>query len=129
MKHVLAAIVLAGLLLFLMTRTVSDGPYTYDEADYMWAASLGVFANWSDTPTLPMPEFVRAGLNRSSDTAHRQALSETVRASNDMVFYRHWHGPLYQYFLIPVSHLFASERSVRMAMLLIPVLSLLTIYF
>ena len=37
----------------------SASPHVYDEADYMYAASLGYFPNWTDKPTLSLPEFLR----------------------------------------------------------------------
>ncbi|HWY46547.1 MAG TPA: hypothetical protein VNX70_04130 [Bryobacteraceae bacterium] len=129
MKHFLAAAALVALLLFLITRNVSSDPYIYDEADYMYAASLGYFANWTDTPTLPLPDFLRIGLSRGRQTGGRQELSEFIRQSNDIVFYRHWHGPLYHYFLIPVSRLGLNEHDVRAALVGIPVMTLLAIYF
>ena len=129
MKHLLAVAVLVALQLFLITRNVSRDPYIYDEADYMYAASLGYFANWTDTPTLSFPEFVRIGMARGRQTGGRQELSEFIRQSNDALFYRHWHGPLYSFLLIPVSRLGLNEHGVRSAMLVIPVLTLLAIYF
>jgi len=129
MKHFLAAAALVALLLFLITRNVSSDPYVYDEADYMYAASLGYFANWTDTPTLPLPDFLRIGLSRGRQTGGRQELSEFIRQSKDIVFYRHWHGPFYHYFLIPVSQLGLNEQGVRTALLAIPVMTLLAIYF
>src|SRR2546430_3158336 len=129
MKHLLAVAALVALLLFLITRNVSPDPYVYDEADYMYAASLGYFANWTDTPTLPLPEFLRIGMGRGRQTGGRQELSEFIRQSNDVLFYRHWHGPLYHFILIPVSRLGLNEHGVRSAMLVIPVLTLLAIYF
>ena len=72
-------------------------PYGYDEADYMYAASLGFAANWSDTPSIPIADFVRAGLHRDG----RQALSERIRSGNDVLFYRHFHGPLFSLLLDP----------------------------
>src|SRR5580692_1003646 len=128
MRHIPAILILLGLLLFLMARRVAPDPYIYDEADYMYAASLGFAANYTDTPTLPIADFVRTGLARGRDSSQRQALSEQIRASNDAVFYRHWHGPLYLYLLIPVSRLGLSERQVRIAMLAIPALTLVAIY-
>lgn len=129
MKHLLAAAALVALLLFLIARDVSSDPYVYDEADYMYAASLGYFANWTDTPSLSLSDFLRIGLNRGRQAGGRQELSAFIRQSNDIVFYRHWHGPFYHYFLIPVSRLGLNERGVRTAMLVIPVLTLLEIYF
>jgi hypothetical protein len=113
------------LFLLLITRNVSPEPYVYDEADYMYAASLGFAANWSDTPSIPISDFVRAGLSRGG----RGALSEKIRGGHDVLFYRHFHGPLFHYLLIPVSRLGWSERAVRTAMLAIPVTSLAVIYF
>jgi hypothetical protein len=116
--------VLLALFLLLITRNVSSEPYVYDEADYMYAASLGFAANWSDTPSIPISDFVRAGLSRRS----REALSEKIRSGHDVLFYRHFHGPLFHYLLIPVSRLGWSEHAVRTAMLAIPVASLAVIY-
>jgi hypothetical protein len=128
MKHLLEAALLVGLLLFLIARNVSSDPYVYDEADYMYAASLGYFANWTDTPTLPLTDFVRIGLGQGRKAGGRQELSEFIRQSNDVVFYRHWHGPLYHFFLIPVSRLGLNEHGVRNAMLMIPAMTLISIY-
>ncbi len=72
-------------------------------------------------PASPLPDFLRIGLSRGRQTGGRQELSEFIRQSNDIVFYRHWHGPLYHYFLIPVSRLGLNEHGVRTAMLAIPV--------
>jgi Dolichyl-phosphate-mannose-protein mannosyltransferase len=116
---------LLAFFLLLITRNVSTEPYLYDEADYMYAAKLGYVANWSDTPSISMGDFVRSGLGRGN----RQALSQHIRASDDVLFYRHFHGPLFHYLLIPVSRLGLSEHGVRMAMLAIPAASLAVIYF
>ena len=129
MKHILTILILLALLLFLMARYVAPDPWVYDEADYMYAASLGIAANYTDTPTLPIADFVRTGLARGRDLRQRQALSEQIRAGDDVVFYRHWHGPLYLYFLIPVTRLGLSERQVRTVMLAIPALTLVAIYW
>jgi len=104
-RHILAILILLAVLLFSMAGNVAPDPYIYDEADYMYAASLGFDANYTDTPTLRIADFVRTGLARGRDPGQQQALSEQIRASNDAVFYRHWHGPLYLYLLIPVSRL------------------------
>ena len=129
MKHVLTAGALVALLLFLTARNVSPDPYAYDEADYMYAASLGYFANWTDTPTLSLTDFFRIGLARGRQASGRQELSAFIRQSDDVLFYRHWHGSLYHFILIPVSRLGLNEHGVRSAMLVIPALTVLAIYF
>ncbi len=68
---------------------------------------------------------MRTGLARES----RQGLSERIRRSNDVLFYRHFHGPLFDYLLVLVSRLNLREQTVRVAMLTIPALSLAAIYF
>jgi hypothetical protein len=124
-RHAAIFVSLLALFLLLIARNVSSEPYVYDEADYMYAASLGYAANWSDTPSIPIADFLRAGLHRSS----RPALSEGIRNGNDVLFYRHFHGPLFHYLLIPVSRLGLSEQGVRSAMLAIPAASLAVVYF
>jgi hypothetical protein len=127
-KHGLAVAVLLAALLITLARNVSTDPYVYDEADYMYAATLGFAANSSDSPALPLAAFVRTGLTRGPESNQRQKLSEFIRASNDVAFYRHWHGPLYLYLLIPVARLNLEEQFARMSMLAIPAISLIVIY-
>jgi hypothetical protein len=128
MRHVLAILILLAVLLLLMAHNVAPDPYVYDEADYMYAASLGFVANYTDSPTLPLADFVRTGLARGRDAGQREALSELIRGSNDVVFYRHWHGPLYVYLLIPAARLGLSEQQLRTLMLFMPALTLVAIY-
>ena len=117
---------LLALFLLLITRNVSSEPYVYDEADYMYAASLGFAANWSDTPSIPICRF-RAG---RTARAGRQALSERIRSGNDVLFYRHFHGPLFHYLLISaVATGPERARGPHGAMLAIPGASLAVIYF
>jgi len=124
-RHILVFGLLLALFLLLITRHVSTDPYVYDEADYMYAASLGFLANYTDTPSISIAEFVQAGLSRDNP----KALSERIRGSHDVLFYRHFHGPLFHYLLIPVSRLGLNQHGVRTAMLVIPAASLAIIYF
>lgn len=124
-RHVLVFCALLGLFLRLITRGVSSEPYVYDEADYMYAAGLGLAANWTDSGSMPIGDFVRAGL-RDGDRRH---LSELIRSGNDVLFYRHFHGPLFHYVLVPLARLHLSERATRMAILAIPCISLAIVYF
>ncbi len=75
MWHVLVFGSLLALFLILITRNVSPEPYGYDEADYMYAASLGFTANWTDTPSMSIADFLRAGF-----------LTATVRKSARSAF-------------------------------------------
>lgn len=129
LKH---AAILAGLVavfFFLAKGTVMSGPFGYDEADYMYTVSQGVVANATDTPTLPLPELVRTGLSRGRDASHRSELSEMIRSSADMVFYRHWHGPLYIYWLSIVKPFASNEQAIRTWNYVFPVATSMLIYF
>jgi hypothetical protein len=126
--HAFAVIVLLAAFLLLTARRVSSDPYVYDEADYIYAASLGYIANYTDTPALSITDYLRDGIGRGNDAQARQDLSDAVRQSNDVAFYRHWHGPLFHDVLIPVSRLGLDERGVRISMLAIPAANVLTIY-
>src|SRR5258708_1747165 len=123
----LSAIIL--LYCFLVKDSISRGPYTYDEADYMYAASLGPAAHYTDSPTLPITDFARTGLSRATKSGERLALSRSIRDSNDIVFYRHWHGPLFFYPLLILNSFHLGEHSVRTVMLIVPILTALLVYF
>ncbi|HTC90020.1 MAG TPA: hypothetical protein VK686_17050, partial [Bryobacteraceae bacterium] len=72
LPHIRFGLLLA-LFLLLIVRNVSSEPYVYDEADYMYAASLGFFANWTDTPSISISDFAQARDNG------RQSLSQRIR--------------------------------------------------
>lgn len=129
LKHLaILAVLIAGF--FVLSRlTIPLGPYGYDEADYMFDASLGLSANYTDHGTLPIVEFVREGLTRGRNPSQRRALSELERSRNDVVFYRHWHGPVYYYWLIFASLFAHGESGMRWISVAIPILSCLAIYF
>ena len=110
---------------FQWLTTPHKGPYSYDEADYMYAAAQGWWAQWNDSPSLSMLTFVKTGLG-AGDPAMRSQLSETIRQSGDIVFYRHWHGPLYFYGLSWLDPL--DEAQVRAVISWIPTLGIMLIY-
>src|SRR5258706_8976439 len=122
----LSAIIL--LYCFLVKDSISRGPYTYDEADYMYAASLGPAAHFTDSPTLPITDFVHTGLSQATKSSERIAVSRSIRDSNDIVFYRHWHGPLFFYPLLVLHSFHLDEHKVRSAMLIVPILTAMVVY-
>jgi hypothetical protein len=122
----LSAIIL--LYCFLVKDSIARGPYPYDEADYMYAAAMGLAANYADSPTLQITDFVRTGLKQSSKADERMDLSQSIRDSNDIVFYRHWHGPLFFYPLLILNSLHLDEHTVRCVMLIVPVLTAVVLY-
>src|ERR1700736_4707442 len=129
MRHALIlSVFLAGLVVLVWGRISAD-PFAYDEADYMFAASLGWAANYADTPAQSFADFLHTGLNRGRDASQRAALSEAVRDSNDVNFYRHWHGPVAFYWWMAGRAAALDEHGLRASMLAFHVVTLLSIYF
>jgi hypothetical protein len=113
LKHfVILGCAFAGF--FILARGVAwYGPYIYDQADYMYAASLGWKANALDTPSMPLAGFLKTGMNRGRDSGNAADLSAEIRGSNDVLFYRHWHGPLYGYWLAITQAITTDARAKR----------------
>ncbi len=95
----LAVLCAYAAVAFLYAPVISDHPFGYDEADYMWAGKQGFVANYTSSHAISFPEFVRKGLELSRDPGKRQSFSEYVRSTGDIDFYRHYHGPVYAYWL------------------------------
>ena len=128
MKSAVFVAVVALWFIFLFHRTVYQGPYVYDEADYAYAASRGVLTNAFDSAGPSLWEFVRLGLTSGRDQTRRSEFSEAVRGKDDTVLYRHSHGPLFYYFLSLLLRAGLSEYAVRFAMLSFPLASLMLIF-
>lgn len=129
MKHLIAACVLLAGFIWLVEPMIGDAPYSYDEADYMYAAGRGFTANYLDTPAQSFAVFLRTGLSRGKDAAQKTALSQLIRDSGDINFYRHWHGPLYYYWLVFLQPWKGDEHMVRELSMIFPALAILVIYF
>jgi hypothetical protein len=129
MKHAAILAALIGGLLWLAAGKIVTTPYGYDESDYMFDASFGYYANWIDAGTLPIADFVQLGLRRGADPNQRLALSHMVRNSRDPVIYRHWHGPLYSYWLVTLAPEKLPEETMRGLSLLFPLLTAIVLYF
>lgn len=122
-----ACVLVAGFL--ILARPVIDAsPFSYDEADYMYAAGRGFRSNYLDDPAQSFAGFLRAGLSRGKNADEKAALSQAIRDSGDINFYRHWHGPLYFYWLILLQPFRGNEHTMRALSLLFPVLAILAIY-
>ena len=128
MKHALAFGALLGVFIFLARKEVFSWPYYYDEADYMFAASLG-WSNYTDDPSQSLAGFIRMGLRNGGDSSRRAALSQQSRAGSDVNFYRHWHGPLYFYWLAAIAPLHLDEHATRSLSYVFPILAAFVIYF
>jgi hypothetical protein len=128
-RHLLILAVAVAVLFYVARGTVIPGPYTYDEPDYMYAVSLGGLANAIDSPTMPLTEFVNIGLDRGREPGAKLELSDRIRSSGDVVFYRHWHGPVYSDWLGVVKHFSSSELTTREWNYVFPVVAAVLMYF
>ncbi len=128
-KHVLILAALIGIALGLAAPRISPGLFGYDESDYMFAAQFGPAAHWLDLQAMPLVEYVRIGLGRGRDPQQRLAISELGRAGRDPNAYRHWHGPVYWYWLGFVASFTQDEHTLRWLSLFFPVITAITLYF
>jgi hypothetical protein len=90
---------LTAMMAAVYVPLTSPYPYPYDSADYIYAGRLGFWANYVDKGALPLWEFIARGLELKDDPAKRAEMSRQARANDDPQLYRHYHGPLYFYFL------------------------------
>ena len=128
-KHAIFLAVIFVTAYLLIGNKISSAPYGYDEADYMFAASLGPGVNWFDSGTMPIVDYVRVGLTRGREKNQAASLSALARSVDDPVLYRHERGPLYFYWLTFLSSLHLDEHAARAASLLFPALTALVLYF
>ena len=126
--HAAVILVFVALLMVLAWQATVNSPYQYDEADYMHVARLGLRANYTDSPTMPIKQFFHNGLSRGPDARQRSQLSELIRGTDDIIFYRHWNGPVYFYWLMLTSHLHFDERQMRLLTVAFPICGVVTIY-
>ena len=129
MKHLAVLGILLAIAFTMAHNKVSRNPYSYDEADYMSAASLGIMRNWFDIGSMPLTEFVSLGMRHGADPSQQAALSKTARSASDPVVYRHWHGPLYYLWLTIPSKVHLDEHTTRAMSMLFPVLTVFVMYF
>lgn len=129
MKHLAILAALIGPFLFCAHYYTSPAPFSYDEADYMYAAGRGFQANYLDRPSLSFAEYVRAGLSQGRDPGQKSALSKSVRSSGDVFFYRHAHGPMYFYWLMALSAWNTNESFIRGFSPVFAVVTAMLIYF
>jgi hypothetical protein len=129
MKHLGMLVLLLAVAFAMVRNKIAHTPYGYDEGDYMFAASMGMERNWFDIGSIPLTEFISIGRRRGADPTQRAGLSALARGASDPVFYRHWHGPLYYFWLTIPSYLSLDEHATRALSLVFPFLTVLAMYF
>ncbi|MGA1995890.1 MAG: hypothetical protein ABSH45_08930 [Bryobacteraceae bacterium] len=106
-----ALVPIVGAVSFFFAASTSGAPFPYDEADYMYAGTRGFTANFLDRDAIPFSEYVRKGLELVHHPEERVSISKFVRSSGDLSFYRHYHGPVYAYWLA-LWHAFGAQSEV-----------------
>ncbi len=129
MKHAAVLAILIAVAFGMSRGKLHQGPYGYDEADYMFAAGLGIADNWLDSGSMPLADFISVGRKRGSDSSQQAGLSALARGGADPVVYRHWHGPLYFFWLTAIDKLGLNEHDTRASFLIFPLLTVCAIYF
>jgi hypothetical protein len=104
-------LVLAVVAIALFLPNASPHPFAYDEADYMWAGKQGIWANATDRNAIPLTEYIRRGLALGNDPSLRAEFSRFIRESGDLGMYRHYHGPVYYYWLAILNHAGVSSEA------------------
>jgi hypothetical protein len=117
-------------VLFWFAGVSPAHPYAYDEADYMYAATRGIWNNYWDRPSISFAEFVSKGLELARNPRLRSNFSQYIRSTGDITFYRHFHGPLYSQW-VGVWHALGvqTEAGYRRTGLVLHLLTTLVIYF
>jgi len=93
----LLAVSLLGFVL-VYGKAIPSTSYGWDESDYMSAVSRGFVANYLDRPAVPFMAFLKKGLG--ADESQRSSLSEYIRNSGSVAFSRHYHAPLFFYWVM-----------------------------
>jgi hypothetical protein len=93
----LAVAAISFVLLF--RGSVQSSPFEYDESDYMSAARKGLVENYRETSSMNLAEFASTGMRAVHGQLNNTGLSEYIRSRRDLTFFRHYHGPLYYYWL------------------------------
>jgi hypothetical protein len=120
---------LTGICALTYQSVIPRHSFSYDEADYMLAASKGLYTNYMDASAIPFFQFLEVGINRGLQKENTTPLSEFIRTSGDITIYRHYHGPLSLYALTLWRHFVdQSEYSLRWISLLFSIASVIAIY-
>lgn len=117
---------LSALSATIFTPLTSHHPYPYDSADYVYAGKQGFWANYIDANAMAVPELVQKGLELTRHPEKRASFSQEIRASRDIGFYRHYHGPLLAYWIALLQSVgIDEEQAVRNSQFLILILTAL----
>ncbi len=126
--HFVCLLALAGVYALLAARVVYPGPYDYDESDYVFASRVSSWGQANDNPSLGLAQFINIGRSARGGGGERTELSQLIRSSNDVLFYRHWHGPFIAYWLLALKSFHLDETGMRRAGAIVPLLTSLMIY-
>ncbi|MGA2508118.1 MAG: glycosyltransferase family 39 protein [Chitinispirillaceae bacterium] len=116
----LAVPFLAVVFYLLYKSNVPTTSFDIDEADYMYSFEKGFAAHYFDKNAVPFMSFVKIGLLAGMKSDKQTELSRMIRSADDITFYRHFHGPLFFYYMIFGERFVGkNERAIRTVSLLL----------
>jgi len=123
-------IALALVFYFTYRSSISTGSFDIDEADYMYSLEKGFSAHYFDKNALPLWSFIKIGLSKGMKSDKATELSRTIRSADDITVYRHFHGPLYFYYMILAEKCVGkNEHAIRTASLLLQYICSIIVLF
>jgi hypothetical protein len=125
------AVLLLTLLVVTTFVPITPGtPFNYDEADYMFAGTRGFLANYLDRPSQSLVEFISKGRELSQNRQERVSMSEYIRSTGDITFYRHYHGPVFAYWIAALHAVgVTSEHTYRAAEFIVHTIDAIVIFW
>ena len=116
----LAVLFLALVFYLLYKSNVPTTSFDIDEADYMYSFEKGFTAHYFDENAVPFMSFVKIGLSMGMKSDKQTELSRIIRSADDITLYRHFHGPLFFYYMIfGEKFVGKNERAIRTVSLLL----------
>lgn len=98
-RWLIAFALLAATVFFIFAPLTPTVPYPYDSADYMYAGLQGFWVNYTDAGSLSVSELLEKGSELLQHPEKRAQFSREIRERKDIGFYRHFHGPMYTYWI------------------------------
>lgn len=118
------AVAMLTLVFYLIYKSsIPNTCFDIDEADYMYSLEKGFAAHYLDKNAISFISFVKLGISKGFKNDKKTELSRTIRSADDINLYRHFHGPLYFYYMMIGEKIVGKdERAVRAFTMLLQLL-------
>ncbi|NLP02400.1 MAG: hypothetical protein GX089_07895 [Fibrobacter sp.] len=116
-------------VIFFFANSLPEICLYEDEADYVYVVRKGFIANYMDSGTLPFTQFLKLGFSAITSQKSKTELSRIIRSADDISVYRHWHGPLYFYYLVTGKWIHKNQdHLIRMYSLMVQLFCAITVF-